>query len=1033
MGRIQSNIGLTTGIDITGTVDQLMKIEQRPRDLIQSRQVAAKTQQSAVNDLLAQSLALQATIKRFSKATFFANALKVTSGGNDTLSAIATGSTPAAAGSYSFTPVRLAQAQQTTSAGFESKSEALGLTGSLSLQRGGFVDTPRLLETLNEGEGVARGKIRITDRSGSAAVIDLSAVKTIDDVVAAINTNEAVNVQASIEGDRIRLTDNTGETAANLRVQEVSGGTTARDLGLASINNASSTALGNDVFGLYGGLRLDGLRDGNGLDLRANGGDLRIQLRDGSSFDVDFKRVAHPAQAASGRVYAQNGIHADLQFTAKTNGAAYDGVQVVFTSSGTVTQGNETVAYDSNTKTLTFDIAAGQSTADNVIAALANNPATAALFEATRASGSNGTAVVTVNDKAILAGGAAATATNEKTLGDLLATINAVDPTRLKAEIGPDGERIQLVDLTTGARQFTVSSSAGGKLAEQLGVAGSTSGSTLSGKRLASGLKSTLLNSLAGGQGLGTLGDVTITDRAGNSATVQLAGLETLDQVVTAINATGLGVKAGINASHDGLVIRDTTDATTSNLIIANADGTNSATKLKIAASVSANSVDSGSLGKQVVSEQTLLSTYKGGTGITLGSFTITDALGATGAVNLKVRNAQTVGDVIDAINDAGVGVKARVNDEGNGILLYDTTGSSNTFAVTDAGSGTTAKDLKIAGTSVSTTVDSVVRGAINGKATSQIAITGTDTLTTIVAKINDAKAGVTASIVKDPVGASPYRISLTSASGEANRFIVGGSGLPFDFRTTTEGQDALIQVGSGSGSQLITSDSNQVKDPVPGLTLTLKNTSTSSITVAVEQDFETIRGAVQQFVDQFNKLRGKVDDYTAFDSALNKKGALFGTSEGLRIGGDLGRLATGRFNTSGTIQTLEAIGVSVTDAGKLTFDSEKLREKFDADPEEVEKFFTDTKRGFGPRADAVIETIVGKNNSLLVNRSRALQTQIDDFGARLDTWSERLVKKRDRLLKQFYDLETAVSKIQNSFSAVSSSLTNAVNTARSG
>lgn len=1032
MGRIQSSVGLATGIDIQGTVDQLMKLEQEPQDALKTRQAALNTQASAIGDLLAQTLAVQATIKRFSKPTFFSTALSVNADRNDVLSAVTSTTATVPPGSYSFTPIRLAQAQQSSSAGFASSTTALNVAGTLSLQKGGFVDTPRDLETLNGGDGVSKGKVRITDRSGATAVIDLTAVKTVGDVLTAINSNEGINVRATAEGDKIRLTDLTGESVANLRVQEVSGGSTAQDLGLLSINAASTSALGTDIFRLYDGMQLDQLRDGNGLNLRANGNDLHVQLKDGSSFDVDFKKVGHAAQQSTGRTNGTNGINADLQFTATGSGAAYDGVQVKFVSSGNVTQGNETATYDSNSKTLTIDIAAGQTTADNVIAAVAGTPAVATLFTATKASGSDGSGVVSVNDQAVLSGGAEATATNETSIGDLLNTINSVDPTRFKAKISSDGERLEIEDLTSGSHQFSVSSGPGGNLAEQLGLASSTSGSTISGKRLASGLQSTLLSSLNGGQGLGTLGNLNITDRSGASATVNLAGLETLDQVVAAINASGVGVTASINASHDGLQLKDTTGSTANNLVVANGDANNAATKLKLAVDAGQTSIDSGSLGRQIISEQTLLSTYNGGDGVRLGSFTITDGNGATGAVNLRIANATTVGDVINTINDAGIGVKARINDSGNGILLYDTTGSSTPFSVNDTSSGTTAKDLGIAGTSAQKTVDGVPKSAIDGSAVPKIEITATDTLSTIVDKINASKSGIKAALVKDPSGSTPYRIMLTGAGGEAGRFIVGGAGLPFNFKTTTEGRDSLVQVGTGENSTLVTSDSNVVQDAIPGLTLTLKGTSATPVTVTVDRNFSAISSALQQFVDQYNKLQDKLSGYTSYDASSNKKGALFGTSEALRLDNDLGRLVTTRFNRTGSLQSLESLGISVNDQGKLSFDTSKLQSKYDADPEAVANFFTDPDKGFAAKADAMIEALVGKDNSMLVNRSNALQKQFDSFQTRIDDWTDKLTKKRERLLNQFYNLELAVSKIKAGYDSISSSLTNAVSLANS-
>src|SRR5690606_22974967 len=97
---------------------------------------------------------------------------------------------------------------------------------------------------------------------GDSDVIDLSTALTVDDVVEAINRSTEVNVTASIEGNAFRLTDNTGQSGT-LSVQEVNGGRTAADLGMAfvSASGGTTSALGDDVFSLHGDMSLSSLND----------------------------------------------------------------------------------------------------------------------------------------------------------------------------------------------------------------------------------------------------------------------------------------------------------------------------------------------------------------------------------------------------------------------------------------------------------------------------------------------------------------------------------------------------------------------------------------------------------------------------------------------------------------------------------------------------------------------------------------------------------------------------------------------------
>jgi flagellar hook-associated protein 2 len=92
------------------------------------------------------------------------------------------------------------------------------------------------------------------------------------------------------------------------------------------------------------------------------------------------------------------------------------------------------------------------------------------------------------------------------TVGDVLNALNAADPTRLAAQISTDGDSIELIDKTAGSSEFAVRSLFGGKTAESLGLTEPAVAGVISSRRLLSGLKTTLLSTLGGGQGLGDLG-----------------------------------------------------------------------------------------------------------------------------------------------------------------------------------------------------------------------------------------------------------------------------------------------------------------------------------------------------------------------------------------------------------------------------------------------------------------------------------------------------------------------------------------------
>src|SRR5262245_21382244 len=71
MGRIQSSVGLVTGLDIEGTVTKLMSLAARPRDTLALRLKGIQAQQAAITDLTALVLGVQFAIARFKKTDLF--------------------------------------------------------------------------------------------------------------------------------------------------------------------------------------------------------------------------------------------------------------------------------------------------------------------------------------------------------------------------------------------------------------------------------------------------------------------------------------------------------------------------------------------------------------------------------------------------------------------------------------------------------------------------------------------------------------------------------------------------------------------------------------------------------------------------------------------------------------------------------------------------------------------------------------------------------------------------------------------------
>ncbi|MEZ6070694.1 MAG: flagellar cap protein FliD N-terminal domain-containing protein [Pirellulales bacterium] len=400
MGSITSNIGLITGVPITDTVNQLLAIEARPRDLIVNRNKTLGDRSLALTDVSAAILKLQLRANGLSRTSLFQQT-NVTSSNPDLVTVTST--TTAPIGNYSVTPVRLAQSQRLTSSAIASSTAALG-GGTFSVRFGGFVDKSVPIDAFNAGAGIDRGQIRITDRSGASTVVDLRLANSVEDVVEAINSNGNVRVRIEGNGDGFRIFDESlGTPVGNLKIEDVGTGTTAVSLGI-NVDVAADVADGADVLRLYDQLSLDQLNDGGGIGFDEALADLAVTLRDGSELEIDFKKIPVLGGKPTGTTTAANGANARVKISSTEAGTEFGDVSVTFVADGNVTQGNEVVTYDEAARSLVFRIADGVTTANDIVAALENSQIAGAHFAAELTNNSNGTGLIDTSDKAFIGG-----------------------------------------------------------------------------------------------------------------------------------------------------------------------------------------------------------------------------------------------------------------------------------------------------------------------------------------------------------------------------------------------------------------------------------------------------------------------------------------------------------------------------------------------------------------------------------------------------------------------------------------------------
>ena len=289
MGTISSGIGLISGMNIDDLVTKLMAIESQPLTQLQSEISTTQKEQSDYSSLSSNLATVLAAIKTLSQVSSF-GARTATSSNTGVVTATAGANTPL--GNYSFQVRSLATTHQVVSGGFTDLDQTPLTPGTLTFKSSGArVDTSTPLAELNGMQGVSGGVIRITDRAGGTANVDLTAAVSIDDVLQAINGQSTANVKASIDGDRLVLTDETGATTGSLSVQDLSGGSAAAGLGIAGTSTTGELD-GRDVVQLSNNTNISMLNDGIGLRTNGYGNDIQFTTSDGQQISWIFPAIS---------------------------------------------------------------------------------------------------------------------------------------------------------------------------------------------------------------------------------------------------------------------------------------------------------------------------------------------------------------------------------------------------------------------------------------------------------------------------------------------------------------------------------------------------------------------------------------------------------------------------------------------------------------------------------------------------------------------------------------------------------------------
>ena len=430
---------------------------------------------------------------------------------------------------------------------------------------------------------------------------------------------------------------------------------------------------------------------------------------------------------------------------------------------------------------------------------------------------------------------------------------------------------------------------------------------------------------------------------------------------------------------------------------------------------------------------------------VTAGTFTVNGA-------QVTVALTDSLEDVFDAISTAtGGDVTASYDHSTDKVTLVSTDGSLMLGAANDTSNflralklgnnGTTTVEssaqlgsLKTSATLSNANLATAISGT-NSDGTGEFTVNGvaisydvdTDTISTVLERINDSTAGVSATydsvndrVVLANTSTGDVGISVSDTTGNLLAALGLTSGTTF-----TRGDNAEFTLNDGSTLTSLSNTLDESVHGIAGLSVTAKSETTETVTIAA--DTSAMKTKIEDFIKSYNEVQSFIETNTKV-SADAKGNVTAATLAGNREIQDWARsLRSMAFaavsGVSGSITRINDLGIDfVSGSNELEIEDDSALEDALADATtDVEEFFTLASTGFSEKFDSYIEGLVEDNDDQR-ERINDANTSIDEQIAAIE---RRLEQQRSIMESAFIamDLRSGHDGVEHQFSSEQSNV----------
>lgn len=307
----------------------------------------------------------------------------------------------------------------------------------------------------------------------------------------------------------------------------------------------------------------------------------------------------------------------------------------------------------------------------------------------------------------------------------------------------------------------------------------------------------------------------------------------------------------------------------------------------------------------------------------------------------------------------------------------------------------------------------------------------GQSSLRGVASTINKkADSPVRASVIKDSSDPdTPWKLLLTGKKdGQANQinfpeFYFMESDEEFFIDEDKEAQNAQLLIDGFP----IESETNQIRDFLPGVNLTLKQARPDQpFTLTITEDYQKMGGKMKNLVDQLNQVlqfivkQNTIDEHTDTSTTFAGDTSLQTMEYRMR-----NLLHEGFFvgePDSGEVLHLNQLGVEFEKNGSLSFKEDKFEKSVEGNFDKVAQAVTGPM-GIANQLRVLLDGYTRSSNGFLNIKEKAIRDRIKDIDNQIDDKTRYVEKRKQAITDQFARLEGTLGNLQRQQQYLSATL----------